>query len=190
MVQLADREWHATGGHREPEESAEQAAIRETREEGGCPADELVPIGVRRVTVLGDQPESWRYPSPVSYQVFFSGRVLPGKPCAGTEELKRPSSTRQMQARPTGFSGCEPCTTPPSGSRPISLEPIRRRTLLRRRQSHRHVAHGGPIHSQRRRRTRLGSDDRQLAKDCTPDPGCSKRFDPRTTSPSMTFCNA
>ena len=88
MVRLADRDWHPTGGHREAGETAMETAIRETAEEGGCWAVDLVPIGVQRVTVLNEVPPDWPYPVPVSHQVFFAGRLFAAEPCAGTEAVE------------------------------------------------------------------------------------------------------
>lgn len=87
MVRLADRDWHPTGGHRLPDETPEQAATRETLEEGGVAVDGLVPVGVQRITVKSEPPADWRYPVPISYQVFFTGRAARCEPRAGTEAI-------------------------------------------------------------------------------------------------------
>jgi 8-oxo-dGTP diphosphatase len=63
------------GGHVDPGETLADAAIREGWEEVGARITDLYPIGFLRMTIDGDVPEGYKYPYPVSYQQFFSGRI-------------------------------------------------------------------------------------------------------------------
>ncbi len=63
------------GGHIEPGETAEAAAIRECLEETGYRATNVRPIGFLRMVCGGPRPEDWSYPFPVSFQQFFAGSI-------------------------------------------------------------------------------------------------------------------
>lgn len=63
------------GGHVEKGESLRAAAIREAFEEVGCHLSEVVPIGFLRMITLGEKPEGYQYPFPVSFQQFFVARA-------------------------------------------------------------------------------------------------------------------
>lgn len=102
MVRLADRDWHPTGGHLEDHESPEQAAVRETAEEGGCLVSDLVAVGVQRLTALSHTPADWPYPVPVGYQVFFTRRLGTSEPRPGTEAVEA-ALFGEAEARRTGW---------------------------------------------------------------------------------------
>lgn len=89
------------GGHVEEGETLEQAAVRECLEEVGCHVVDLTPIGYLRLTCLGEIPEGYRYPHPVSYQQFYAGRVARLEP-AGAYECGEPVRTAEVDfARPS-----------------------------------------------------------------------------------------
>ncbi|HZU73102.1 MAG TPA: NUDIX domain-containing protein [Acidimicrobiales bacterium] len=102
LVRLADRDWHPTGGHREPGEAAVDTAVREAAEEGGCRVRILGPVGLQRITMLDEAPEEWPYPLPTGYQVFFSARIEADQsPRPGTEAteaaLFAPAEARALE---------------------------------------------------------------------------------------------
>lgn len=71
------------GGHIEKDETAIEAAIRETLEEVGCKVLNPIQFALERLVCLGQKPLEYKYPYPISYQVFHIARVkkvLPFKP--------------------------------------------------------------------------------------------------------------
>jgi 8-oxo-dGTP pyrophosphatase MutT (NUDIX family) len=77
------------GGHIEPGETPEQAAIRETREETGAVIRIERRIGHLKLVVPAP-PEGYRYPSPVSYQPFYLGKLESMGAVEMTEECDAP----------------------------------------------------------------------------------------------------
>ena len=71
-VDRPGRGWDIPGGHLEPGETPQAAAIRELREETGFVLTEqdLSLAGWTRL-VLDERPPGYRYPYPVGYMVFF-----------------------------------------------------------------------------------------------------------------------
>lgn len=84
------RGWEIPGGHIEPGESMEEAAVREVFEEVGASITKARPIGYLRMISEGDAPEHWRYPHPVSYQQFFTGDVREMIPFTTNDECREP----------------------------------------------------------------------------------------------------
>jgi 8-oxo-dGTP diphosphatase len=64
------------GGHIEKGETAEMAAVREAFEETGYVVADLEPIGFLQMNILCNKPDDYRYPYPMSYQQFFTGKVV------------------------------------------------------------------------------------------------------------------
>ncbi len=63
------------GGHVENGECLLKAACREAQEELGVIVRDSVALGYLRMTLLGDVPDDYTYPAPISYQQFFAGRI-------------------------------------------------------------------------------------------------------------------
>jgi len=81
-VDKPGRGWDVPGGHLDPGEDAIAAATRELVEETGMdlPATALTLAGWFRVTLETAPPPGYRYPSPISYMVGFTGRVDASRP--------------------------------------------------------------------------------------------------------------
>lgn len=63
------------GGRIEGNETAAEAAIRESGEEAGAVLKEITPLGIFRSHTTGERPEDYGYPYPTSFQQFFTGIV-------------------------------------------------------------------------------------------------------------------
>jgi 8-oxo-dGTP pyrophosphatase MutT (NUDIX family) len=63
------------GGHVDEGETLEQAAVREAFEEVGARVTDLRVLGHLKMTMMGEKPEGYRYPYPISFQQFFTGRI-------------------------------------------------------------------------------------------------------------------
>lgn len=65
------RGWEVIAGHVESDESPEEAAPRESMEEGGTKVDKLTLFGYTKVTRHSDKPYKPNYPHPISYVLNF-----------------------------------------------------------------------------------------------------------------------
>ncbi|WP_020574594.1 NUDIX hydrolase [Actinopolymorpha alba] len=89
-VDRPGRGWDVPGGHLDPGETPQAAALRELREETGfaLTEEDLSVIGWTRFS-LAERPPGYRYPYPLSYLVFFVARSdnddPPTKPEPGSE---------------------------------------------------------------------------------------------------------
>jgi 8-oxo-dGTP diphosphatase len=75
MTELVRRGWDVPGGHVEAGEQPEETARREVYEETGATLGCLYPLGYHLLHLLGPRPQSYRYPYPVCYQVFYQAQV-------------------------------------------------------------------------------------------------------------------
>ena len=79
LVKDKDRGWNTPGGHRIPGETLEETLRREVWEESRCKILQHEPIGYQKLTLLEDPGPDYKYPSPVSYQLFYECLVKPEK---------------------------------------------------------------------------------------------------------------
>lgn len=85
LSRLVKRGWDIPGGHLEPGERPEQAAIRETIEETQVVVEPLELIGIQELEVFGPLPrDGWS--RPVSAQLFYLCRVKEILPFIATHE--------------------------------------------------------------------------------------------------------
>lgn len=90
-VNLPGRGWDVPGGHIDPGEDAEDAALREVEEETGLVLERraLRLVGCQRFTLLEAPPADYPYPRPLSYTLMFTARtaqaVPPVQPLPGSE---------------------------------------------------------------------------------------------------------
>lgn len=87
LTHLVSRGWEIPGGHLEPGETPEDALRREALEETGAVIRDLQVVGYEKITIHGAKPARYPYPYPVSYQVFYCGRVAELRPYEATAEV-------------------------------------------------------------------------------------------------------
>lgn len=93
------------GGHIEHNESAKEAAIRECFEETGYNVQHVTPIGFLRMISEGDVDDNYKYPHPISFQQFFTGKTV-GKISVNfkpNDEVSWPTIVTNTNDIPTHF---------------------------------------------------------------------------------------
>lgn len=86
MSNLTSRGWDIPGGHVELGETPEDTARRELYEETGATVGPLQVLGYDKFVIRGTVPDGYRYPAPVSYQLFYWARVIALGPFMSTKE--------------------------------------------------------------------------------------------------------
>lgn len=86
MTRLNARGWDIPGGHLVPGESPRTAVIREIYEETAARVRDLQVFAYDKFVIHGSVPEGYKYPYPVSYQVFYLGHVAAFDPFVPTNE--------------------------------------------------------------------------------------------------------
>ncbi|MCA9928119.1 MAG: NUDIX domain-containing protein [Anaerolineales bacterium] len=100
MTNLVERGWDIPGGHTESGESPEQTVRREIFEETHALVRDLHVLGYDKFMIQAPKPDAYSYPYPVSYQLFYWGRVNRLEPFVATSEavgrkLFTPEAARQ-----------------------------------------------------------------------------------------------
>jgi ADP-ribose pyrophosphatase YjhB (NUDIX family) len=85
MTRLANRGWDIPGGHLEPGESPDQAAIRETLEETQVVVELLELVGIQELEVF-DPLQRAGWSRPLSVQLFYRCQVVEILPFHPTAE--------------------------------------------------------------------------------------------------------
>lgn len=103
LTRLRDRDWDIPGGVIDPGETPEQAAIREVWEETYVRAEIVEPIGIQELEVFAPKPNGYRWPYPISVQVYYLCRLVEFADFATNAESteRRLFSPEEARAVPT-----------------------------------------------------------------------------------------
>jgi ADP-ribose pyrophosphatase YjhB (NUDIX family) len=101
LTRLRDRDWDIPGGFINPGETPVAAAIREVWEETYAKVEVVELIGIQEVECLGPKPPGYRWPYPISVQVYYLCRLIELCPFeANAESVERqffePAAARSM----------------------------------------------------------------------------------------------
>jgi 8-oxo-dGTP diphosphatase len=87
MARLIERGWDVPGGHAKPGETPLETMRREVYEETRVRLGTVDLLGYQKILIQRAKPPGYRYPHPVSYQVFYWGQVAAQEPFVPTEEV-------------------------------------------------------------------------------------------------------
>ncbi|MEQ7123713.1 NUDIX domain-containing protein [Actinopolymorpha sp. B11F2] len=76
LTRLRDRDWDITGGVIDPGETPDQAAVREVWEEASAKVEIIELIGYQELEAFFPKPAKYRWPYPISTQVYFRCRLI------------------------------------------------------------------------------------------------------------------
>ena len=101
MTRLQARGWDIPGGHVEKGETPAETAHRELYEETGATVGRLRVLGYDKFIVHAARPEGYRYPFPISYQLFYLAMIaslerFPSNPEALERRLFSPDEARRL----------------------------------------------------------------------------------------------
>jgi 8-oxo-dGTP pyrophosphatase MutT (NUDIX family) len=87
----------------EPGETAEQAVIREVWEETAARVEIMAPLGIQELEVFGAKPAGYRWPYPISVQIYYICRLIELCPFTSNDETseRRFFSPAEARAVPT-----------------------------------------------------------------------------------------
>jgi 8-oxo-dGTP pyrophosphatase MutT (NUDIX family) len=99
LTRLRDRDWDIPGGHIDPGETPEVAAVREVWEETAARVEIIEPVGFQELEVFGPDRDAIR--PPVTVQAFFWCRLTELCPFEATDETSErawfePGMARQV----------------------------------------------------------------------------------------------
>ena len=86
MTRLRRRDWDIPGGHVEQGETPAETARRELDEETGATVGSLRVLGYDKFIVYAPRPEGYRYPFPISYQLFYLAKIVSLEPFTSNRE--------------------------------------------------------------------------------------------------------
>ena len=99
LTRLRHRDWDIPGGVIEPDETPQQAAVREVWEETSARVEVLELIGIQELELFAAKPEGYRWPYPISVQVYFLCRLLELSPFETNDESIERGFFKPEQAR-------------------------------------------------------------------------------------------
>ena len=76
LTRLRKRDWDIPGGVIDPGETPEMAAVREVWEETSAKVEVVELIGIQEIEGFGPKPQGYRWPYPVSVQVYYLCRLI------------------------------------------------------------------------------------------------------------------
>lgn len=76
LTQLRRRGWDIPGGVIDPGETAALAAVREVWEETKARVELVELIGIQELELFGPKPDRYKWPYPISRQVYFLCRLV------------------------------------------------------------------------------------------------------------------
>lgn len=88
LPKLVERGWDIPGGHIEIGESPEESFRREVLEETGAHLGAVGLLGYQKIVIHAPRPDGYKYPHPVSYQVFFWAQIDRLDPFEPTDEVE------------------------------------------------------------------------------------------------------
>ena len=76
LTRLRNRDWDIPGGYIDPGETPEEAAIREVWEETYARVEVIELLGTQEIENFGPKPADYRWPYPISTQVYYLCRLI------------------------------------------------------------------------------------------------------------------
>jgi 8-oxo-dGTP diphosphatase len=99
LTRLRDRDWDIPGGHIDPGEAPEAAAVREVWEETCARVAVVELLGIQELETCAPKPANYRWPYPISVQVFYLCRLVELSPFTANDESSERRLVTSEEAR-------------------------------------------------------------------------------------------